>query len=557
MSSRLQPLNLTNFTGGLNLRRHEFSLGDSESPDMLNIDVDPRVGFSTRKGWTRWNSADIVSTPTAGNWTPRHAFIRQTSSGGYYIYIADGSTVYSATQVGTFSNLSVTADADPHGADFASWGDLCYIACGLSNQSQRDNAGTVGSLTPPEDDGTPTWNDDYTTPAGGTMPRANCVEAHLGYLFVGGVREDYDNTGVANYPNRLRWSHFNEPEDWAQLDFQDIEIGGGKITALKSFGSVLLIFKEDSVWGLFGYNADSWQLSQLSASVGAPSPAAVTRSPGAIYFYSGASRGGIYAMTGDSEPVHISDPLEQALEEITAHDDTWVGWVDRKLWCCLPWDYENRNGGSSVFVFDPEIGNGAWVCHQPALGELRCPIENSDIVANSPLAVIEGSSGAAAVMELEAQDVATDQILAAGTESAFTARYRTGWKYMGWPDLQKAWLRPRFIVGLTASDVSIDLKTYWDYDESAHRNSQRIDITGEDAPLWDALGSGGSGFDWGDGTLWGSGTDGAWVTRTVSGSNLGWARSVSLEFSTNPSTAGVAWQVSGIIGKVRFRQFTT
>lgn len=549
MNARLQPLNITNFTGGLHLRRSEFTIGPTQSPDILNIDVDPSIGIATRKGWTRWNAADIVVSPTAVNWDPRHGFVHQFADGSYRVFVADGSKVYSSGPDATFADASITADAAPHGADFASWGDTCYIACGIDNASNK-YTGSFSALTPPEDDGSPTWNNDYTTPAGGCMPRANCVEAHLGYLFVAGVNEDYDNTGATDHPNRLRWSHFNEPEDWAQLDFQDIQIGGGKITALKSFGNVLLIFKEDSVWGLYGYNADSWQLSQISASVGAPSPPALTRSPSAVYFYSGASRPGIFAFAGDGQPIHIGDPLKDALNEMTDHNDVWLGWVNRKLWCCLPWDYASTSGGSSVFVFDPEIGNGAWVCHQPALGELRCPIEGSDIVVNSPLAVIEGSSGAAAVLELEAQAAATDQILADTTESAFPTRYRTGWQYLDWPDLQKSWLRPRFIVNISTHDASINVNTFWDYDETSPSNQQRIDVTGVGAPTWGS-------FTWGDGTLWGGGADGAFVTRTVTGSSLGWARAVSIEFSTNAATPGVAWAITGIIGKVRFRQFTT
>ena len=32
------------FTGGLNLRADQFNLGVSESPTLLNVDVDPRGG---------------------------------------------------------------------------------------------------------------------------------------------------------------------------------------------------------------------------------------------------------------------------------------------------------------------------------------------------------------------------------------------------------------------------------------------------------------------------------------------------------------------------------
>ena len=35
---------LENFSGGLNLRSDQFNLAPNESPEMLNVDVDPRGG---------------------------------------------------------------------------------------------------------------------------------------------------------------------------------------------------------------------------------------------------------------------------------------------------------------------------------------------------------------------------------------------------------------------------------------------------------------------------------------------------------------------------------
>ena len=99
-------------------------------------------------------------------------------------------------------------------------------------------------------------------------------------------------------------------------------------------------------------------------------------------------------------------------------------------------------------------------------------------------------------------------------------------------------------------DTSIDVNTYWDYDASAPDNQQRIDVEGVGVPTWGS-------FTWGDGTLWGANISGSFVTRTVSGTSLGWARAITIEFSTNSATHGVAWSISGIVGKVRFRQFTT
>jgi hypothetical protein len=44
------------FTGGLNLRADQFQLKRNESPDMLNVEVDPRGGLFTRGGIREINS---------------------------------------------------------------------------------------------------------------------------------------------------------------------------------------------------------------------------------------------------------------------------------------------------------------------------------------------------------------------------------------------------------------------------------------------------------------------------------------------------------------------
>ena len=72
MPNRLEPLDLMDFTGGLCLRRNQFQLASNESPDMLNVDVDPRGGFRTRRGWQRWNEDDVVDPEVTTSGAAQH-----------------------------------------------------------------------------------------------------------------------------------------------------------------------------------------------------------------------------------------------------------------------------------------------------------------------------------------------------------------------------------------------------------------------------------------------------------------------------------------------------
>ena len=212
--------------------------------------------FIQDSGWDRW-SADIVDPET--DWDPRRAYLSQLADGTDIVYIAANNTIFASEFDATFTDLALDAEALPHMADFVSYGDDTYIALGRNNQmARRSGTDTPGLLTV---GGAGSWNDDYLTPVHGVAPTAEVIEAHSGYLFAANLEED----GTV-FPNRVRWSHPTSPDDWATDDFLDIDIGGNKITALQSYEDHLLIFKPDSIWALYGYDLDSWQLVQKSST---------------------------------------------------------------------------------------------------------------------------------------------------------------------------------------------------------------------------------------------------------------------------------------------------
>ena len=61
MANRLEPVNLADFTGGLNLRRNQFQLAPNESPEMNNINVDPLGGIYTRTKAVNWSKMPFLA----------------------------------------------------------------------------------------------------------------------------------------------------------------------------------------------------------------------------------------------------------------------------------------------------------------------------------------------------------------------------------------------------------------------------------------------------------------------------------------------------------------
>lgn len=576
--TRLQELGFTDFTGGLNVRdNRSFQIADNESPQMLNMRADERLGIYTREGMGRWNATDI----TAGIWAPRNGYAHSFSNGTKAVFVTNQSRIWRANNTTTFtemalpSTVAVGCNADPHLADFASWGDVVYIATGrkandlspVSTPVRFNQDSTVTALTPT---GIGAYNDDYTVPASGVMPRCDFAEPHGGYLFCASIREDFDGS-VKDYTNRLRWSHPASPEDWATEDYLDINTGGGRITGLMSFRDHLLIFKTDSLWALYGYDSASWQLIRVSESTGTTSPTAIANSPMGAFFFSVSGKGGIYLYQGQGEPRLISGNITEPIEEISgarAHD-VWMAWASDRLMVAVPWiaDWDPTGGNmatdTSLFVWDPETGNGSWEMHRPAKGNVGPIIGRTNSLADPSLVVLFGSAVDACLLQVDSVNGAYDYIDDQSTAIPFATRYATNWKFANTPELRKHWMRPRFIIRNPPATFTMLVEVFRDYDESEARRSFQLTITEGGQYYWRDLGfddPAGDGFDWeptdpaGRGGVWAIEARGG---RIIRGKSFGIARSVQVVFSTSPASIGQEWGLDAVILKHVDRRFTT
>jgi hypothetical protein len=553
--NRLEPINLTDFTGGLNLRRDQFQLGENESPDMLNVDVDPRGGFYTRKGWQRWNDVDVPGV-AAGAWQPRNGAVHNLADLSQITYVASGTKLYAADTSATFTEVAgVTCGATPHLADFATWGQDIYIVTGAFGPSWRRHAdGSLLQMAPA------TWS-EVDAPTQNTMPMAEFIETHAGYTFVANISE-----GAALFPARVRWSHPNRPDAFRELDYLDIDAGGGKITAITSYADHLLIFKTNSLWALFGYDDDSWQLVKVSNNVGCPAITSVTRSETAVYFFSASNKGGIYGYSG-GEPVYMSEKVAPALEVISAYDLVFVSWAGRRLWVGVPW---SKKAGptpepDSLLVFDPDIGQGSWTMYRSEHGAVTVVLDGSDVNAKFPLAAFWCHTHAVMAV-LDTIDDAYDTLKVANTPEPFVSYYRTRWMNAGWPDRLKSWRRPMFICRKVPRPVDLLVEQFRDYDETTVRRTGHVEIAAESGPQWKELGfddPSGTGFDWtelgekdpaGRGVNWGETRAGASLLR---GGPMGHARALQVRVVAAPNTPLQKWGVDGIVVKIVTRRFRT
>ena len=229
------------FTGGINYRADQFQLAKNESPQIINLEVDPRGGVFSRAGYKKKNTNAVVTS----NWNPKGLFNYKYPSSPRIMLTTgyDGTgpldgRVYQSTG-GNFTELETAATIamdvkSPNGASMTQWEDILYMAIGKdATQMYKWVAGNT-YVTALSASG-PTWQ-PYETGGSGYMPRAELAIAHANKLFVANT---YEN-GVA-YPNRIRWSHENLPEAWYQQDYIDIVAGGEGIRGLQILDGQLVI----------------------------------------------------------------------------------------------------------------------------------------------------------------------------------------------------------------------------------------------------------------------------------------------------------------------------
>lgn len=523
--SRISVLRQDDFTGGLNLRADQFQLNSNESPKMLNIEIDPRGGVFSRGAMRRINTTNISAT-----WNPKSCvpFYGDSSylmlSTGKY-GLTNGNVFWS--QGGNFTPLSV-AVTNEAGASFAPWGNKLYIAPGRDTANMvRWNGATQTSLTA---NGGATWQNDYDLAVGGHMPRANLAIVHAGKMFVANTYE-----GGVPQPNRLRWSHPNKPEDWAELDRIDVTTGGDGITGLASFNGQLLIFKPHAVFALFGFDSDSFQVVEVSRTVGVSRSHAITTTEYGVYFFSYPD--GLFFYDGQRMTdvfEHIRPAIVNGHVPPVAAEETYVSYINRRIWVSLPYsDVSTVETPSAAFVLDPTIRPrgtvGSWVMFSVGDGTANYTINNRHSVTSGcswirddgTIRHVAPHATQPQVLSVDRYDQNQDNVT--GTDRPFESSYRTRWLDAGSYSQKKMFRRPDLIVKQVTDTVNIGIEVYGDYEEAEGSEVKSYSIT---------VPGSSSGFIWGV-SGWGQANWGAANTgsQIISGRNIGLARSIQLEFS--------------------------
>lgn len=552
---------VNDFTGGLNYRADVFQLADNESPDLLNVNIDPRGGFSSRAAMRQYiGRVDLI---TNGSFKPRrlYSWLGNTNQ---LILSADttlsGKVYY--TEGSSWVDTTIPC-AFEEGASMAPWSNTdtsyLYFATGHGEQCHKWDGTTATALTA---SGTGAWQDSFASPTGTHMPMANLIATHVDRVWVANTEEDGDA-----YPDRVRFSHPAFPESWRELDYIDI-VGGGKgITALVSFGDQLLVFKKRAVFAILGYDEETFQVVPLTTTLGCVSSNAIAVSEAGVFFFSWPD--GLFVYNGEGftdlfvalRPLISSGELSQSLV-----NSIFVSWVDRKVHVSLPigasplgtWQYDDgfvsypgapvpdntydddeiKYDGDvratlpqSTFIWDSTIREGgAWTQYQTADGY--------GLIGGADFVDVDGRRIPVCahpykpyVLKINQEDFHEDYI--GGDELPYDSFYTTKWQDGGVPSSRKFWRRPELVLRQFSEETTVDVDVYHDWDKSVVDRQFSI--------MLDAVSVGGGGGSWVAPDL---GSD------LVKGNNLGLANSVQLKIAGT----GKRWGVNAVTYKFNPRR---
>lgn len=524
---------LDDFTGGLNLRADAYHLSRTESPDLLNVDIDPRAGVRSRGAW------ESTTTSAVGSAVKRlHSWLRLSGVVTTVVACADG-TVKQRNGAGWANvngpgSVTMAVAASPHKAEFVEWDDDLYILGGGSVQAHKwSGAGNTAALTA---SATGAWQEDYTAGVGGHMPKAEYATTYSGYMVVANTTEN----GVS-YPNRIRFSHPNGPEDWKEQDFFDITEGGAEITGIVAFDDHVLIFKQQSMHAIYGYSRDSFAPVNLTADAGCPHRNAFAVGVQSCYFFSYPD--GIMEYIPNTGVKEWSLALRPIIDSgdlnVSSLENVNVGWLNKRLWFGAPYELGEAapTSAKTVFVLDPQLG--AWTRFVGADGSGLGPFATGGGKSADGI-MLAYAPASDFVMAVDQGATSTD--IYGSTSTDMDSYYRTRWFAAGSDATKKLWRRPEYVVSEMPAPYTLTVEVYRDLNEANRRSEHTVLVeTGSGGALWNA-------FNWNDGTIYGAPPEGA---RYEKGGSIGMAKSICLKFV---ATSGEAWGLNAVINKFKERK---
>lgn len=453
MPRRIDVDEWRDFTGGLNLRPDPFHLAANESPDLLNVEIDPRGGFTRRRVARPWNDSDFGGAGTVIDsiWSFENNTYKQVlahTAGGGNVRYSTGAA-WSAAIVTFAATTKVRA---------TTFNDKNYMMNGTDASWSWDGAAAAVMGT--------AFSEDIDAPTSGNVPIAKYPAVHQGSMWLGYTKE----TAVL-FPNRVRWSHPGRAQSWRSKDFIDIDPGGDgdEIQGIIPFGDALYVFKRNAIYGVFGVFPD-FDVRPVVKGIGPCNPDAIAVSENGIYFFDWPN--GVFFFDGkgiDYQFERMKPAIDNNSIPDTYVDKITLGWAARKLWVNVPWGSATVN--TRTLVLDPSLSReGSWTVyawwHTLAAATTRgLTVMHEWAPANQDPVLLAGTTANRYAVKLEIDDT-QDRDFTGGTTTPVHAWFQTAWYVPKGTAYKKRFKRPELVL---RSDTGLfgALQVFKDFDLSS------------------------------------------------------------------------------------------
>ena len=514
---------IENFSGGLNFRTDQFNLQPNESPDLLNVDVDPRGGVKLRNGVTAINTSAL-----GANVEGIASFF---TDGGTSQIIANHGTAVVYSTGSNFSTMTgQTARTNGTRMYGITMNNVFYGVSGDKVSFKWTGSGSGADLGTTLDG------------SAGNFPIGQYITFWNNFVWVG---KTYESSTY--YNSRLRWSNANQPEKWTNTDYVDIDVGerGDVITGLVPLADRLLIFKNNSVHALYGFDSDSFQLTALSRDVGSLALSSPVSTPYGVFFWH--DRAGVYLYDGQSF-INVFEKLRPAIDNgrISFTTPPQLAWFENRLYVSVDMLQYYKSGSQAtkrhVLIYDPSIQSWTLTDIDASTLHVHTPPGGEPIM----LGACDSTSspdhtGRVFKFEQSNPTDAYDGSTAARLDSHFTTPWLSGKN----PVAKKRWGRPQVVLD-AASSLTMQVDVYTNYDKASTSKTVDINIAGrESSSVWDTA-------TWAEDDESGDANKGIWgaesankITDVVRVQSLGNAKSVALKIN-GPSQSS-SWEINGIM----------
>ena len=212
-------------------------------------------------------------------------------NGDKYLLVACGRDIWKwDTGTSAFVSIggSLTQNLD---TEFATYYDTCIITNGTDEVKK--------------------WDGSSFAALGGSPPTGKYVFVNKEKIFI---------AGNSTNPSMLYWSASGELEDWSTAENAgSANVGkddGDQIMGISKIHGNTTIFKQNTIWTLYGSTADEFRLEPSNAELGTTNGRTIAETPGGLRYL---ARDGLRVYDGYNS-YNISDDVYDDLHELSANE---------------------------------------------------------------------------------------------------------------------------------------------------------------------------------------------------------------------------------------------